>query len=370
MRALIVSHSAVVPLYREKFHILARLGWEVHLALPPGWPEGGRWIGAPQPGHEAGITIHVLGARFIGKVGGFYLRGLSRLIDRIQPDLVYAEEEPYGLTCWQVVAACRGRKIPAAFFTWENLLRRYKPPLSWIDRWVLARVRWAIAGNQEALQVLRQRGFAGEILVLPQYGIRPENFPPAPRRGGPDQVLVVGFMGRLLEEKGIHTLLQAAARLTIPWELRIIGNGPYEPELRRLAGALKVSDRVRFQAAVPNDRVADALAELDVLVLPSEPRAFWKEQFGRILAEAMACEIPVVGSDSGEIPNVIGEAGLVFPEGDPGRLADCLARLGQDRGLARQLGQAGRQRALALFTTESITARTDEFFKRMISKEE
>ena len=71
---------------------------------------------------------------------------------------------------------------------------------------------------------------------------------------------------------------------------------------------------------MPSTEVPAVLRALDVLVLPSLTTPSWKEQFGRVLQEAMACAIPVVGSDSGEIPHVIGDAGLVTPEGDAAAL--------------------------------------------------
>ena len=106
---------------------------------------------------------------------------------------------------------------------------------------------------------------------------------------------------------------------------------------------------------------------MDVLVLPSRQLShsalhWWyrvasKEQFGRVLIEAMACERPVIGSDSGEIPRVIGDAGLVFRENDPKDLAECLAKLLSDESLCRELGLKGRQRVLNMYTWDDIVSR-------------
>ncbi len=97
---------------------------------------------------------------------------------------------------------------------------------------------------------------------------------------------------------------------------------------------------------------------LDVLVLPSRTLPNWKEQFGRVLIEAMACQVPVVGSDSGEIPNVVGGGGLIFAEGDVQALRGCLQRLGDDAGERRRLGEQGRQRVLAHYTMRHIAQQT------------
>jgi glycosyltransferase involved in cell wall biosynthesis len=95
-------------------------------------------------------------------------------------------------------------------------------------------------------------------------------------------------------------------------------------------------------------------------VLPSLTRRNWKEQFGRVLVEAMACGVPVIGSDSGAIPEVIGEAGLIVPEGDIQALADALRAIMWDVGVQRKLGKMGRERVLERFTQKEIAARTVE----------
>ena len=102
----------------------------------------------------------------------------------------------------------------------------------------------------------------------------------------------------------------------------------------------------------------DFYRSLDLLVLPSRTRPNWKEQFGRVLIEAMACGVPVLGSDSGEIPHVIGDAGIVFPEGDVEMLRCQVQRLMVDRAARNSLAAAGRQRVLDRFTMAEIARQT------------
>jgi glycosyltransferase involved in cell wall biosynthesis len=101
-------------------------------------------------------------------------------------------------------------------------------------------------------------------------------------------------------------------------------------------------------------------------VLPSRTRPNWKEQFGRALVEAMACEVPVVGSDSGEIPNVIGDAGLVFPEGDVAALAGHLRRLQDSQDMRRDLGRRGRARVLDRFTQARVAEQTYQLYRQIL----
>src|SRR5207302_6509529 len=132
------------------------------------------------------------------------------------------------------------------------------------------------------------------------------------------------------------------------------GNGPMKSALEEQAARLGISERITFKSGIPTYEVPQALQDLDVLVLPSLTRSNWKEQFGRILAEAMACETPVIGSDSGEIPYVIGDAGLVFPEGSAQELAARVRQLLNDSQLYATLAARGRKRVLENYTQGQI----------------
>src|SRR5258708_39332796 len=113
----------------------------------------------------------------------------------------------------------------------------------------------------------------------------------------------------------MDSVLEAAAQLGSGFEVRLVGAGPEISALRAHCATLGLESRVRFVAALPPAQGAAPLCELDALVLPSLTTPVWKEQFGRVLTEALACEVPVVGSSSGAIPGGIGQAGLIFPEG-------------------------------------------------------
>ena len=119
--------------------------------------------------------------------------------------------------------------------------------------------------------------------------------------------------------------------------------------------------------ALPPAQLATALQALAVLVLPSHTQPRWKEQFGRVLTEAMACGVPVIGSSSGAIPEVIGDAGLVFPEGDAAALAAALERLRIDPALHAALAAAGLARVRAHYTQDVIATRTAAFYRALLA---
>jgi glycosyltransferase involved in cell wall biosynthesis len=158
----------------------------------------------------------------------------------------------------------------------------------------------------------------------------------------------VGYAGRLQALKGIDLLLDAIAGLPAGFRLTVVGAGPEEAALRRRCASLGLDDRVVWCQPVPRGGMPEVLNEMDVLVLPSRTGQHWKEQFGRVLVEAMACGVPVIGSDSGAIPALIGEAGLVVPESDVQGLRDALLNLRNDprlrqryilKGLSRVSGE-------------------------------
>jgi len=357
LRVLMVSKACIVGAYQRKLEELARLpGMELAVAVPPYWRDGTRILPLERA-HTSGYELHVLPMVFNGNFHIHFYRGLDALVRCFRPEVMHIDEEPYNLATFQAMRSAQRHGARALFFTWQNLLRRYPFPFGSLEHYNLAHAACAIAGNREAQDVLRAKGYRGVIHVLPQFGVDPALYrKEAPPHPGP--AFTVGYIGRLVEEKGVHVLLRAVAGLDGDWCLRLIGAGPCEPSLRALCAQLGIEKRVFWAGPVPSAEIPHALSELDVLVLPSLTRHNWKEQFGRILIEAMACEVPVVGSSSGEIPHLIADTGLIFPEGEVEALRDALAKLMHEPDLRLELGQKGRARVLAQYTQQRIAAET------------
>jgi glycosyltransferase involved in cell wall biosynthesis len=171
----------------------------------------------------------------------------------------------------------------------------------------------------------------------------------------------------LVWEKGVDVLLRAVAQLPPDVRLHVRGGGPEGKRLLQLANDLNLNDRVQFDPLLPSMQMPEFLNQLDALALPSRTRPNWKEQFGRILVEAMACGVPVIGSTCGEAPNVIGEAGLIFPEEDVGALAAHLRALLADSALRARLAEQGRARALAHYTHQHIAEQTLAVYRSLLA---
>jgi glycosyltransferase involved in cell wall biosynthesis len=135
-----------------------------------------------------------------------------------------------------------------------------------------------------------------------------------------------------------------------------IGTGPYLDSLRKPVHRLGIEDRVHFLGYVPHSEIPKYLSHLDIVVLPSETQPNWKEQFGRVLVESMACGTAVLGSDSGEIPHLIERTGggLTFPEGDAAACARQLQRLLDDNELRTTLARRGRDSVYDRYTHAAL----------------
>ncbi|OGO45057.1 MAG: hypothetical protein A2W37_00810 [Chloroflexi bacterium RBG_16_63_12] len=179
------------------------------------------------------------------------------------------------------------------------------------------------------------------------------------------EAFTIGFAGRLVPEKGVDILLRAVAQLPGTTRVHIAGSGPERNRLQRLVVQLGLRERVTIDALISSTQMPDYYAQLDCLVLPSRTRPGWKEQFGRVLIEAMACGIPVIGSTCGELPNVIGDAGLTFPEEAVEALTARLRELMSNPALRESLAARGRARMLAQYTQKRVAEETVAVYRSL-----
>jgi glycosyltransferase involved in cell wall biosynthesis/GT2 family glycosyltransferase len=339
----------VVREWRGRERALADLGVDVSLLSARAWPEGGSLVTLePDPGERA------RGVATIGRHPALFLfdpRPLWRALGE-DWDLIDLHEEPFALVTAEflLLRALRRRRPPVVLYTAQNLSKRYPLPFSWFERRALRTAAGISACNPEAARITELKGFAGAARVIP-LGIDPDRFHPGPetdatdpRIGGEPRSggIVVGFAGRFVPEKGIGVLLDALGhddRL----RAHIAGAGPMEAELRAVATERGIADRVEFVGPVAPDEIVDFYRSLDVLAVPSLPTPTWTEQFGRVAIEAMACGVPVVSSDAGALPAVVGGAGIVVPVGDAAALAAALAEAAGPR--APELRARGIERA-------------------------
>lgn len=298
-------------------------------------------------------------------------RTLTFALRRFHPHIIHAEEEPDSLSALQITLA-RALWAPQArliLYTWQNINRPKRWYVKSVMRATLCAADSILCANREAVEILRQQGYRGHAMVLPAIGVDTRVFAPCADRLEKRRGFVVGYIGRLVPEKGVDLLIEATPLIGGNIRLLIMGSGPYRPTLEEIARIVKVSDQVDFIPPMPPSQVARQMCALGVLVLPSRTTSVWKEQFGRVLVEAMACKVPVIGSDSGAIPEVIGDAGLIFPEGNAAALADCLRRLIESPTLRHDLAERGYTRANRLYSQEHIAEQTADFYRQIMKWE-
>ncbi len=364
MRVLMISKACIVGTYQRKLEELARLGVELTVIVPPEWRDPSGTIKLERV-HTQGYRLLVEPMQFNGNYHLHRWPTLARHMNELQPELVHIDEEPYNLATWQALRLARKHGAKSLFFSWQNLVRSYPPPFSWIERWVLRNIDYGLMGTQSAADVWRAKGYTKRLKVIPQFGIDPDCFTP-PNEQKLSPVVRIGYVGRLVPEKGVVLLLQALEGLRGDWCLEIVGQGPERTALQTIAESPTLAGRVQFAGQIPSTKLPELYRNLDILVIPSLSRPNWKEQFGRVIIEANACNIPVIGSDSGAIPGLIANGGLIFPEGDVNALRARLQQLVDDPALRTTLGKTGREQVLENFTHAQVATHTVEVYKEML----
>lgn len=378
MRLLLVSHTYVAPANRAKPAALAAQGIDVHVLVPNRWGDPLFDLAATKEreAHYELTDAPVLLAGH-GRSYCFSPRRVTRLLALLRPDIVHVEEEidSVVLALFGLLRSRFGYRLTC--FAWENLPRTSR--LALLARFTARRCDGAVGGSRAAADLLRRRGVRGPIPVLPQLGVdepSPESWALGPKSQlestsvtmdsglrTQDRPFLVGYVGRLAREKGVHVLLEAVAALD-GVDLLVVGRGPDEATLRRRADTM--GPRVSFAGAVPHGEVPRLLDRMDALILPSIGSAHWQEQFGHVLIEAMAAGVPVIGSSSGAIPEVVGDAGLLVPPGEVSPLAEAIWRLAIDSGLRSSLRTRGIERVRAHFTHARVAEQTAVFLRQVL----
>jgi glycosyltransferase involved in cell wall biosynthesis len=380
MRILMLSKALVVGAYQKKAEELAALpGVELTVAVPPLWHEPGVGAQRLERRFTCGYRLEILPIRFNGRHHIHYFPTIGRLVAELRPDVFHIDEESFNFATFHALRAGLRHGARCCFYNWATIDRWYPPPFALFERYAFRHAAHAFAGAADAAAIIRKHGYRGPISVLPQFGVDPDLFSPGDGRwemgdGVPcsfpnpqpptPNPFVVGYLGRLVAQKGVLDLVDALALLPPHARLRLIGDGALRPRIVARAAELSLRDRVEL-VAWTNDVPAE-LRRLDALALPSRTTPTWKEQFGRVLIEAMSCGVPVIGSSSGEIPQVIGDGGLIYPEGDIPALAAALGRLGADAALRAELGRRGRARVLERYTQAALARRYYEIYQSML----
>jgi glycosyltransferase involved in cell wall biosynthesis len=360
VRVVIVARSYADPEQRGKLRALAGGGCTLAAAVPSAWrahPQGR--LQTASFGDDAGVRIYPV------PVDGdrWERRSLTRLLSEFRPDLVQLEEEPWSPVASAMVSAARRFGFRLIVFSAQSL----PPRLS-----LLARIRRARTVRAAAAAIGANGPAAGLLaggrrdlrqVVIPQSGV----FPPLNPREPPAAGFSVGFVGRLVPERGLDVLLRACVRLRGFWTVQVVGSGPSQEELEALAQRLGMAARVTWHGALSRSALDTIWPTLDCLVQPARSTAEWVEARGRTALEAMAWGVPVIGSRSGALPEILNGVGAVVPEDDVEALAAALQQWLDDPAERYRLGREARRRVLSDFTDEAIAFRTAKLWREVLS---
>lgn len=377
MKVLLIAHACQVPNEgQQRTDRLGALpGVDLRVIVPDRWNEYGRWrksqlpANAPCVYQEDKIRLPWTGP------AQWYLHhypSMAATLRSFRPDVIDIWEEPWGLasahTCW-----LRNRILPSAKIVTEteaNINRHHPFPFTNLRRYTLRNADYAVTRNTEGIQTLREHGYKGPAEVVGN-GVDVSLFRPmdreACRRAIGMDGFIVGYVGRLIEAKGLMDMVEAVAACPPDVKMLFVGSGVYQPALESRIAELGLQERTRFIPPRKMEELPALMNAMDTLLLVSRTTRTWKEQFGRVIAEAHACGVSVVGSDSGAIPEVVAEGGLIVPESNPAALTKALMTLRNDPALCRELGRRGRKQVEEHYSWERVAEKFRDIYERMLA---
>jgi glycosyltransferase involved in cell wall biosynthesis len=362
VRALVISRVYADPALRGKLRALAGLGVTVAAAVPDRWvPAGLAHHQQTSWGDDSGVRtvpIPIRGSALPAADPFWHGGTVRKLLTDFRPDLLQIEEEPWSNGAAAIARTARRLKLPYVLVTRESLPVRRSALTKLRRNRALAGAAGVISVNELAGRIALRGHPSLPHRTIPQIGVALPLTTERPDRTG----LSLGFVGRLIPEKGLDLLFRAAVKLVGRWTVTVVGTGPAQEELEALAERLGIAGRVTWRGALPRSAVDEVWPKLDVVVLPSRTTPRWIEVMPRAALEAMAHGLAVIGSAAGAIPETLGNAGLVVPEEDVAALADALQRLHDQPEEVRRLGTAGRRRVMESYTDAALAERTLAFW--------
>lgn len=368
MNIVILSKALLSVAYRRKTDALAAIpGVKLTVCVPAEWREPRAHVVRYEPSQPDNYRIEVLPMALNGQHHLHWYPTFAGVLQRIRPDIVHVDEESFNFATFMAMRAAKQVGARSCFYNYANIERIYPPPFGWFERYAFRNATHALACSHEAADIIRRHGYAGALSIIPQTGVDPDVFVPRHDAHTARTPFTLGYVGRLVVEKGLDDVLVALAQLPEYVQLQVVGAGAHADALHQHATHLGVSARVHWHAPVASSHIPAVMQRFDALVLPSRTTSNWKEQFGRVLIEAMACGVPVIGSDSGEIPHVIGDGGLIFAEGDSRALAAAVRTLSEQPDSYARYSKQARQRVLSHYTQQALAEQYYRIYADMLT---
>lgn len=381
MKIVVISHSQLQQPARVRWQLLAEYeNVHVTLLVPAKW--GNSDLGAAAQWETKSDQVGrftVLPVETDNHTEGtaYRIKGITQILNQLEPDIVHVVQDECAQVLQQVIAYRRRHRpqLKISLFSWNNIHRHVTiaTPKAWLDwRRVCRWTDLALAGSHDIARVLQAGGYGKPIRVQTEIGVDTSQFYPREKSReeirrkydvGSDPLVV--FAGRLTVEKGVPDLAQALHDLPGRWRCMFLGKGPEQENVLNILKPFE--SRVIMPGIIPLEQMPDYISAGDVLVLPSQTHVHCKEQFGLVLAQAMACGVPVMGSSSGSIAEAIGGAGLVFAEKEPAALCQSLSLLLGNESLRQHFAKAGLERVRQKYAAKALAEQTHQWFEALMA---
>ena len=333
IRVLSVGHSYVVAMNRSILReISLDSNFEVTVAAPNVFKGSLRTIKLEDEPEDSKINLVSIRAYMTRKMHIFAYDHfqLTKLFQKGKFDCAHFWEEPYIFAGYQLSCMAQKSKTPYLFRTAQSLIKDYTFPFSYFEKKSLLGAKCWVAGGHLVYNAMIKKGWAkpGQVLTLAVDTKKFKPFDSLQKKNKRNQLNlkgpVIGYLGRLSEEKGCDLFMDVLLQLKEkPWSFLVMGSGPYKEKIENWAKLNGLEKRVKVML-VDHSEVPNVLPVCDLLICPSQTRKFWKEQFGRMIVEGFAAGVPVMASDSGEIPRVVDQAGVILKEDDSYAWRDAL----------------------------------------------
>lgn len=369
VRVLRIAHSSLTPALRERERALVRRHPDIDLQVltTPRWREAEIDVDAKPDDLFPVITSRRLFSKH-PQLFAYDPLPIIKALRRHRPHLIDLSHEPYSVACAEILTLCSlfVPNTPIVLQSNQNIHHKYPPPFCWLEQRAFRRISATYVCSETVREVVRAKGCNKPAPII-TFGVSLKDFRPAQRKRPADRKFTIGYFGRMLPGKGLNILGEALRKIRREeWQILLVGDGSERAGFEQQLAVANLSNRARFTGAISYDQVPPYFHEIDVLVIPTETTARIREQFGRVIVEAMASEVAVIGSTCGAIPEVISDAGLVFPEGDADALAEALRKMISDERLRARLAKAGRERVERLYSWDQVGDETYQLYRQVL----
>lgn len=294
---------------------------------------------------------------------------------RFYPDMIWIDEEPcrFLVTRWILAKQCFMPWSRVVSSSHDNFFRQFPKPYRAIEKFNYENLTAILSSGKTVTDNLLRKGYGGKLLELVGASCLK---PPAPvtesaqdpknlRESLGLQFKVVGYLGPLVPEKGLEWLMRVLAKLPLNVSLLFVGTGPDEFRLKQLAQELGLESRLKIIPEEGKSVFSKYYRAMDVLVIPSLSTQKPRESFNEFILDAMRAGLPIIASWSGEIPNELGDSGVLVPELDEKALSEAVTKVLKDEAFRSELIQKGKARA-GDFDPERMLDKIAEFFSTIL----